>query len=128
MDGGGSIALDPGSSLYVYGNTIYRSGTSLAQNPPSCWSTGYNGAYVAPVIIANNICVNASTDRWNRIGSTAGPQPGPAAYRLGLGSPVIGAGANLTGSPYNLAVGSRDYFNGPVPNLSASGFNMGAQN
>ena len=199
LDGGGSIALDPGSSLYVYGNTIYRSGTSLAQNPPSCWSTGYNGAYVAPVIIANNICVNASTDRWNRtrmvdgsngatglnnitmvandyynagngstgymwgsnsyanlvgfqagtgqesrsvainplisnagggttIGSTAGPQPGPAAYRLGVGSPVIGAGVNLSGSPYTLSVGNRDYFNGPVPNLSASGFNMGAQN
>ena len=49
LDGGGSIALNPASSLYVYNNTIYRSGTSPAQNPPSCWSTGYNGAYAAPV-------------------------------------------------------------------------------
>ena len=199
LDGGGSIALSPGSNLYVYNNTIYRSGTSPAQNPPSCWSTGYNGAYVAPVIIANNICVNASTDRWNRtrmvdgsngatglnaitmvandyynsgsgstnymwgtnsyanlvgfqtgtwqeahsvainpvivnagggttLGSTTGPQPGPTAYNLGVGSPVIGAGVNLAGPPYNLVAGSRDYFANPVPNISVAGFNMGAQN
>ena len=65
IDGGGSIALNPASSLYVYNNTIYKGGVFPTQVPPSCWSTGYNGAYAAPVIIANNICVNASTDRWN---------------------------------------------------------------
>ncbi len=199
LDGGGSIALDPASGLYVYNNTVYRSGTSLAQNPPSCWSTGYNGAYVAPVVIANNICINASTDRWNRtrmvdgsngatglntitmvandyfnagsgstgymwgstaysnlaafqagtwqeggsvavnpgvlnagggttLGSTTGPQPGPTAYRLGVGSPASGTGVNLANSPYGLAVGNRDYYNNPVPNISMTGFNMGAQN
>ena len=199
LDGGGSIALNPLSTLYVYNNTIYKSGVFTAQTPPSCWSTGYNGAYAAPVVIANNICVNQSTDRWNRtrmvdgsngatglgtltmtgndyynagsgttnyvwgsstyanlpafqsgtwqeansvsanprlanagggttIGSTTGPQPGPAAYRLRQGSPAAGTGVNLTAGPYNLVVGPHDYFKDAVPNRALSGFNMGAQN
>ncbi len=199
LDGGGSIALNPASSLYVYSNTIYKSGLFTTQTPPSCWSTGYNGAYTAPVVIANNICVNQATDRWNRtrmvdgsdgatglgnitmagndyfnagsgatnyvwasstyatlpafqagtwqeaksvstnpmlvnagggvtIGSTTGPQPGPAAYRLKQGSPSVGAGVNLTARPYNLVVGQHDYFKDAVPNKALSGFNMGSQN
>ena len=154
---------------------------------------------MAPVVIANNICINASTDRWNRtrmvdgsngatglntitmvandyfnagsgstgymwgstaysnlaafqagtwqeggsvavnpgvlnagggttLGSTTGPQPGPTAYRLGVGSPASGTGVNLASSPYGLAVGNRDYYNNTVPNISMTGFNMGAQN
>ena len=199
LDGGGSIALNPASTLYVYNNTIYKSGAFTTQTPPSCWSTGYNGAYAAPVVIANNICVNQSIDRWNRtrmvdgsngatglgnitmtgndyynagtgttnyawggssfatlaafqagtwqeansastnpllmsagaggtIGSTTGPQPGPAAYRLRQGSPALGTGINLTQKPYSLVVGQHDYFKGSVPNVALSGFDMGAQN
>ncbi len=199
LDGGGSIALNPASTLYVYNNTVFKSGTLTTQTPASCWSTGYNGAYAAPVIIADNICVNQSTDRYNRtrmvdgsngstglanitmtgndyynagtgttnyvwgsgtyanlpafqsgtwqetnsasanpmltnagggltIGSTTGPQPGPAAYRLRQGSPAVGTGVNLTAAPYNLVVGPHDYFKDAVPNRALSGFNMGAQN
>ncbi len=199
LDGGGSMALNPASTLFVYNNTIFKSGAFPGQTPPSCWSTGYNGAYAAPVIIANNICVNQSIDRWNRtrmvdgsdgatglsnitmtgndyynagtgttdyvwggstfatlaafqsgtwqeansvgtnpllmnaggggtIGSTTGPQPGPAAYRLRPGSPAVGTGVNLTARPYNLLVGLHDYFKNAVPNVALSGFDMGAQN
>ncbi len=199
LNGGGSIALNPGSTLYVYNNTIYKSGVLTSQTPPSCWSTGYNGAYAAPVVIANNICVNQATDRYNRtrmvdgsdgatglgnitmtgndyfnagsgttnyvwggsayaalpafqsgtwqeansvstdpmlanagggviIGSTTGPQPGPAGYRLRQGSPAVGTGVNLTAGSYNLVVGQHDYFKDAVPNRALSGFSMGAQN
>ena len=99
LDGGGSIALNPGSTLYVYNNTIYRSGVLTAQSPPSCWSTGYNGAYAAPVIIANNICVNQSTDRYNRTRMVDGSNGS-----TGLGN------ITMTGNDYyNAGTGTTSY-------------------
>jgi len=52
------------------------------------------------------------------------PQPCPAAYRLLTGSPGPGldAGVNLQAAPYNLNVGTRDYYGNPItttPNIGA---------
>src|SRR5262249_2261 len=38
----------------------------------------------------------------------AGPQPCPSVYGLATGSPLIGAGLDLTQAPYNLNVGTQD--------------------
>lgn len=57
-----------------------------------------------------------------------GPQPGPVAYRLRQGSPAVRTGTNLTLAPYNLMVGQHDDFKNPVPNVTLSGFDVGAQN
>ena len=39
-----------------------------------------------------------------------GPQPCPSVYRLRPGSPALEVGANLAATPYNLDIGTRDYF------------------
>ena len=64
-------------------------------------------------------------------GSTTGPQNGascPNVYLLGGASALLGAGAALGGTPYFIATGNLDYYAGPVPNTSTSGFNVGADN
>jgi hypothetical protein len=55
-----------------------------------------------------------------------GPQPCPSGYNLITGAPGIGAGVNLTQAPYNLNVGTRDYYGGTIPHTAGSGYNMGA--
>src|SRR5690348_14841005 len=55
-----------------------------------------------------------------------GPQPCPAGYQLPTGSAAIGAGVNLTQSPYNLSVVTRDYYGNTIPHTAGSGYNMGA--
>ena len=115
LDGGGSVALNPGSTLYVYNNTIYKSGTSTQQTPPSCWSTGYNGAYAAPVIIANNICVNQSTDRYNRTRMVDGSNGS-----TGLGN------ITMTGNDYyNAGTGTTNYVWGSGAYATLSAFQSG---
>ena len=105
-----------GSTGYMWGSSSYA---NLAAFQSGTWQE-------ANSIATNPLVVNAGGA--SIIGSTTGPQPGPAAYHLGVGSSAIGAGIHLTGSPYSLVVGSRDYYNNPVPNISLTGFNMGAQN
>ena len=65
-DGGGSIALNPGKSMYIYGNTIYKSSTASPayaslSTPPSCFSVGYNGNYNGINFVADNLCINTTT-------------------------------------------------------------------
>jgi hypothetical protein len=55
-----------------------------------------------------------------------GPQPCPSAYKLTIGSPMVGAGLNLTASAYNLSVGTRDYYGNAIPHTLGTGYNIGA--
>lgn len=56
----------------------------------------------------------------------SGPQPCPSGYELNHGSAMIGAGLDLTGSPYSLSVGSTDYYLDTIPNGGAgTGYNIG---
>ena len=105
-----------GSTNYMWGQTSFG---DLVGFQAGTWQEAQSVA-INPVI--------KTAGGGTTLGSTTGPQPDPAAYRLGIGSPVIGAGVNLAGPPYNLSVGSRDYFANPVPNISVTGFNMGSQN
>lgn len=50
----------------------------------------------------------------------------PGAYTLLSSSPLIGAGLNLTNSPYSLSVGAQDYFGNAVPHSTGTGYNTGA--
>jgi hypothetical protein len=54
------------------------------------------------------------------------PQPCPSGYQLKHGSRVVGAGVNLTASPYNLNPGARDYFGRAIAHRVGSGYNIGA--
>jgi len=52
-----------------------------------------------------------------------GPQPCPSGYEL-TAAPVLNAGANLQADPYNLDVGTRDYWGNAItttPNIGADG-------
>jgi len=55
----------------------------------------------------------------------AGPQPEPSNYQLTQGSPAIGAGVNLADAPYNLDIGTRDYFGNPITSTSNIGADAG---
>lgn len=115
LNGGGSIALNPGTTLYVYNNTIYKSGVFNTQTPPSCWSTGYNGAYAAPVIIANNICVNQSIDRWNRTRMVDGSNGATGLNTI-----------TMTGNDYyNAGTGTTNYVWGSSAFASLAAFQSG---
>jgi hypothetical protein len=51
-----------------------------------------------------------------------GPQPCPAAYRLLTGSLGLDAGVDLRAAPFNLDVGTQDYYGNPItttPNIGA---------
>jgi hypothetical protein len=54
-----------------------------------------------------------------------GPQPCPAQYVLAGGSAMKSAGIDLTMAPYNLTVGTRDYYANTVPGSGAC-WNIGA--
>ena len=52
-----------------------------------------------------------------------GPQPCPSGYEL-TAAPVLNAGANLQAAPFNLDVGTRDYWGNAItttPNIGADG-------
>jgi hypothetical protein len=59
-------------------------------------------------------------------GVPAGPQPCPSAYVLQGGSPMIGTGLDLTAQPYQITVGSKDYYGNSIPNGVGTGYNVGA--
>jgi hypothetical protein len=59
-------------------------------------------------------------------GTPEGPQSCPTGYALSAGSPMIGVGLDLTASPYNLNVGTRDYYGNAIPHTAGSGYNIGA--
>jgi hypothetical protein len=75
-----------------------------------------------------------SNPRFVRAGKTGkcpspdrqGPRPCPDHYMLGPGSPLIGAGLDLTLPPYGLRVGKKDYYGNAIPHLIGSGYNIGA--
>ncbi len=50
----------------------------------------------------------------------------PFEYRLQNTSPYGGIGLDLTASPYNLDVGTQDYFGNAIPHLSGTHYNIGA--
>jgi len=75
-------------------------------------------------IVANPMLTNAGaggTCTWTPTIAN-GPQPCPSVYRLRPGSPALGVGANLTATPYNLDIGTRDYFG----NTLGTSINVGA--
>jgi hypothetical protein len=77
-------------------------------------------------IVGNPSLTNAGfggTCSWTP--SAKGPQPCPLAYQSKSGSVAIGAGANLTLRPYNLLVGTRDYYGHAISHRVA-GYNIGA--
>jgi hypothetical protein len=45
---------------------------------------------------------------------------------LSHGAAAVGRGIDLTAKPYNLKIGSRDYFGAAIPNGVGSGYNVGA--
>ena len=47
-------------------------------------------------------------------------------YKLQTGNTMIGAGINLTQSPYNLTLPATDYFGATIPNGVGTGYNLGA--
>jgi hypothetical protein len=58
--------------------------------------------------------------------STKGPpQPCPMHYAVRSGSPMVGAGADLTVSPYNQTI-RRDFYGNSVPHHIGTGWNIGA--
>jgi hypothetical protein len=59
-------------------------------------------------------------------GPAAGRQSCPEGFRLRHGSPVVGAGFDLTQPPYSLVVGTRDFYGQKVPHAVGSGYNIGA--
>jgi hypothetical protein len=71
----------------------------------------------------------SGTDCWTPLSGVPG-QPGaincPSAYALTTGSSMIDTGVNLTGSPYNLTMPTKDYFNNTIPNGVGTGYNVGA--
>ena len=59
-------------------------------------------------------------------GVPAGPQPGPSAYKLQAGSPMLGVGKDLRGAPWNQTI-TRDYSGNACPgSMGGTGFNIGA--
>lgn len=95
------------SSLAAFHAATNADGNSIVGNP-SLANAGFGGA-----------C------SWSPP-SAKGPQPCPLAYQLKNGSAAIGAGANLTLAPYNLQVGTRDYYGRPISHSVGSGYNIGA--
>ena len=67
VGGTGSIALLNGGLSYVYNNTVYRSGSFDGNLAPSCIFLGYRGTFEKGTLIANNLCVNAVTNRSGRV-------------------------------------------------------------
>jgi len=102
-----------GSNLWNIDNVLYNSlaavqaGTgkeigSKADTDPLLTNPGAGGTCLWTPALAN------------------GPQPCPSAYRLRPASPALGAGANLTATPFNLDTGGRDYYGNPAaPNIGA---------
>jgi hypothetical protein len=129
----------------AHGLTIINNGwyNSSGQNPIwSCYNTNFNtlAAWAANsgglIKITNDLTSNpgltsvgaggncmASTP-----GSITGPQPCPSAYKLSsTSSPYIGAGLNLTISPYSLSIGTRDYYGNTLPLAGhGTGYAIGA--
>jgi hypothetical protein len=77
--------------------------------------------------VANPNLVNGGAGgncTWTPNAAGGGPQPCPSVYKLTPGSPGLNAGANLQAAPYNLNVGTRDYWNKPItttPHMGADG-------
>jgi hypothetical protein len=55
-----------------------------------------------------------------------GSQSCPSQYQLASGSPMVGAGLDLTKAPYSQMVGASDFYLRPAPNGMGSGYNIGA--
>jgi hypothetical protein len=64
VGGSGSVSLNGGGVLYVYNNTIFRSGKYDGTTAPSCIYFGYSGKFSKESVVANNLCVNSMKDRF----------------------------------------------------------------
>jgi hypothetical protein len=108
---------------------------NIYYNPNGTMQANYNGSLYATVpayvtatgkdshsLTSNPLLANAGAG--GECGGATGPQPCPGAYRLMAGSPALGVGANLMAAPYNLNIGTRDYFGNIYP--PAAGYNIGA--
>jgi hypothetical protein len=95
----------------------------------AAWATASGGAInVTGSTTANPLLVSAGGGRtcsWMP-SLNNGPQLCPTAYKLLTGSPMIGAGLNLTQAPYNLTVGTQDYYGNTIPHGVGTGYNIGA--
>ena len=100
--------------------------TSLA-----AWQAGIGGgdigATTANPLFAGNGGTGGTCHSYN---IPLAPQTRPtgcsAVYKLQPGSPLIGAGIDLRKPPFNLDVGSHDYWGNPIPHNVGTGFNIGA--
>lgn len=108
-----------GGTFSMGANCGGSTSTSLA-----AWMTasGETGATTAnPVLFAG---VPAGTCTWTP-SALSGPQPCPTAYQP-LSASYLSTGVNLTVAPFNLNVGTRDYYGNPIPNGTGTGYNIGA--
>ena len=102
-------SMGGGTPLWATDSTNYSS--FAAYQSGTGWDVG--SQYLNPLLINPG---NGGT-----CGSATGPQPCPGTYIPIANSPVIGTGLNLTESPYNVTIGTRDYYGNAISHRSNIG-------
>lgn len=108
-----------GSGNLIWGG-IGSSGTQCTTL--ACWQNNVPGGDAGATTANPQLTAGGSGGTCN---STTGPQQCPSNYMLRSGSPMIGAGADLTVSPYDQTI-TRDYYGNSVPRHFGTGWNIGA--
>lgn len=124
VNGADVSAVTIRNNLYYSPNAVWWMNArydTLAAVQAAGWEQNSIVAAASPVVNAGS----GGTCSWSPPLAN-GPQPCPSGYNLITGAPGIGAGVNLTQAPYNLNVGTRDYYGGTIPHTAGSGYNMGA--
>lgn len=120
-----------GNDYFVQGSASFvRWGPSGFYSSLSAWQTATGEEQISGVNVgttANPLLVapgSGGTCTWTPPSNT-GPQPCPANYKLQHGSPMIGTGL----TPAQVGVpnfGQYDYYRDPIPHVTGTGWNIGA--
>jgi hypothetical protein len=124
---GGLTYMDNNAYYAVGGCAAAWSGSSASYNTLADWhsATGFD----ANTMMANPMLTSTTADptcTWTP-SAGAGPQPCADGAKIMAGSPLKGAGINLSMAPYSLDMGMADYYGAAIPN-TCGGHNIGADN
>lgn len=124
------LAVGNPSSLLFTGNDYYASGTfaiswnSTSYSTFSAWQTATSQEKISGTNVG--LTSNPSLQSPGSGGTVGGyAPPAPTAYELLTGSPMIGAGLNLS-TQFSINPGTQDYYGNAIPEGSGTGYPVGA--